>query len=191
MGLMNRTIPFLIAVFLLHIHQATALEFRTIDGSENNLSDPNQGRAETRLVRIRDVIANPLPGFDPNFLAPAYFDGIDTPRGLSDPNAGTWVLPNPRHISNTVVAQGSQSILNPKGASDWLWQWGQFIDHDFSLEEPTPTSDPLLIPITDPNDPLFNPSFPFIPFRRNDPAPGTGAGTLVPREQGERADRLH
>ena len=160
-----------------------ALEFRTIDGSDNNLGDPNQGRAETKLVRIRDVIANPLTGFDPNHLAPAYSDGIDLPRGLIDPNSGTWNLPNPRRISNTIVAQGSQSLPNPKGASDWLWQWGQFIDHDFSLEEPTPTSDPLLIPITDPNDPLFNPAFPFIPFRRNDPAPGTGAGTSNPREQ--------
>ncbi len=163
-----------------------ALEFRTIDGSNNNQINVTQGRADTPLVRIRDVIANPLPGFDYSALAPAYFDGIDSPRGMSDPNTpsgvGTSVLPNPRAISNAVVSQ-EQSILNPKGASDWLWQWGQFIDHDFSLEEPTPSSTPMLIPVTDPNDSLFNPGFPFIPFRRNDPADGTGVGTLNPREQ--------
>ena len=171
---------------LIHRQEVLGLEFRTIDGSGNNLTNLSQGQAHTPLMRIRDVILNPQPGFDYDALAPSYFDGIDSPRGMSDPNSpagvGTSVLPNPRNISNTVVAQGIQSFLNPKGASDWLWQWGQFIDHDFSLEEPTPDSDSLLIPITDPNDSLFNPSFPFIPFRRNDPAPGTGAGTGVPRE---------
>ncbi len=86
-------------------------------------------------------------------------------------------------MSNQVVAQGNLSILNPLGASDWLWQWGQFIDHDLALEEPTLASEPFLIPVDDPSDSLFNPSFPFLPFRRNDPAPGTGAGTSVPREQ--------
>lgn len=182
---LNRTI-FCILCVCVATPASFAREFRTIDGSNNHQTNTNQGRADTALVRIRDVIANPLPGFDPNFLAPAYFDGIDSPRGMSDPNTpagvGTSVLPNPRVISNTVVSQ-QQSRPNPKGASDWLWQWGQFIDHDFSLEEPTPSSDPMLIPVTDPNDSLFNPSFPFIPFRRNDPAIGTGAGTLVPREQ--------
>ena len=182
-----RSICFLVAILSFLVPQSDALEFRSIDGSNNNLADPNQGRANTPLVRIRDVIANPLPGFDYNSLAPSYQDGIDSPRGMTDPNTppgvGTSVLPNPRDISNAVVSQGTLSIPNIKGASDWLWQWGQFIDHDFSLEEPTPTSDSMLIPINDPNDSLFNSAFPFIPFRRNDPAPGTGAGTGVPREQ--------
>ncbi len=164
-----------------------AVEFRTIDGSDNNLANPSQGQSFTPLVRHRDAILNPLPGFDASLLAPTYEDGIDTPRGMTDinnpPGVGTSRLPNPRDISNAVAAQGNLSVLNPLGASDWLWQWGQFIDHDFALEEPEPTSDALLIPITDPNDPLFDPNFPFLPFRRNDPAPGTGAGTSVPREQ--------
>lgn len=182
-----RRFTFLITLSLFTTQSIFALEFRSIDGSGNNLANPNQGQAHTPLVRIRDVIANPLPGFDLNRLAPAYEDGIDSPRGMTDPNnppgVGTSVLPNPRDISNAVVAQGSSSLPNPKRASDWLWQWGQFIDHDFSLEEPTPTSDSLLIPINDPNDQLYNATFPFIPFRRNDPAPGTGAGTSTPREQ--------
>lgn len=162
-------------------------EFRSIDGSGNNLANPQQGQANTPVVRIRDVVLNPLPGFDYDTLAPAYDDGIDIPRGMIDPNTpggvGTWNLPNPRDLSNAVSAQGDHSLLNPRGASDWLWQWGQFIDHDYALEEPTPTSDPMLIPVNDPNDSLYNASFPFLPFRRNDPAPGTGAGTSSPREQ--------
>ena len=164
-----------------------AVEFRTIDGAGNHLTHPAQGQAFTPLVRIRDVLVNPLPGFDPGPLAPAYEDGIDTPRGILDlttpAGVGTSRLPNPRDISNAIVAQGSRSVLNPLRASDWLWQWGQFIDHDIALEEPSPTSDPFLIPVTDSADSLFNPNFPFLPFRRNDPAPGTGAGTGVPREQ--------
>ena len=149
-----------------------AVEFRSIDGSGNHLTQTAQGQAFTPMIRL---------------VAPAYEDGIDTPRGILDlatpAGVGTSRLPNPRDISNVVVAQGSRSVLNPLRASDWLWQWGQFIDHDIALEEPAPNSDPFLIPVIDSADPLFNPSFPFLPFRRNDPAPGTGAGTGVPREQ--------
>ena len=168
-------IPIILAAFFLIVaFPVGAAEFRSIDGSNNNLANPDQGRADMPLVRIRDVIANVPSGFDPTFLAPAYEDGIDTPRGMTDlnnpPGVGTSRLPNTRDISNIVVAQGSNSVPNVLGASDWIWQWGQFIDHDLALEEPLPTSDPLLIPINDINDPLFNPAFPFIPFRRNDPA---------------------
>ena len=46
---------------------------------------------------------------------------IDNPPGV-----GTSRLPNARDISNAVVSQGTSSILNPLGASDWIWQWGQF-----------------------------------------------------------------
>lgn len=37
-----------------------------------------------------------------------------------------------RAISNIVSAQ-SEDQPNPAGASDMLWQWGQFLDHDISL----------------------------------------------------------
>jgi len=185
----RNTMKFCTSVFLLLgiVSTTQAVEFRTIDGTGNNLTNTTQGQAFTPLVRIRDVLVNPLPGFDPVPLAPAYEDGIDTPRGILDlanpAGVGTSRLPNPRDISNAVVSQGSRSVLNPLRATDWLWQWGQFLDHDIALEEPAPTSDPFLIPVTNSADPLFNPSFPFLPFRRNDPAPGTGAGTGVPREQ--------
>ena len=167
-------IRFSTAVFLLPgiVTATQAVEFRSIDGSGNHQTKTTQGQAFTPLIRL---------------LAPAYEDGIDTPRGILDlatpAGVGTSRLPNPRDISNAVAAQGSRSVLNPRGATDWLWQWGQFIDHDIALEEPSPTSDPFLIPVTSSADPLFNPSFPFLPFRRNDPAPGTGAGTGAPREQ--------
>ena len=172
--MMLRSLVLTLSLYLLACHSANlaAAEFRSIDGSGNNIDNPTWGQAETELIRL---------------ASHAYEDGIDTPRGMTDlnnpPRVGTSRLPNPRDISNTVVAQGNRSIPNVLGASDWLWQWGQFIDHDLALEEPRPTSAPLLIPVTDPNDMLFDEDFPFLPFRRNDPAPGTGAGTGVPREQ--------
>ncbi len=165
-----------VLLYLTAVPAGQAVEFRSIDGSGNNLTHLDQGRANTPLVRLRDVIVAPLANFNRAPLAPAYEDGFDIPRGGSG-------LPNPRTISNAVVAQGNRSVLNPLGASDWLWQWGQFIDHDLGLAEPTPTSDPFLIPVTDTADSLYNAHFPFLPFRRNDPAPGTGAGFGVPREQ--------
>ena len=183
----SSTICFVSFILFVSTNVLQGIEFRSSDGSNNNLANPLQGSANMPLVRIRDVIANPLPNFDSSYLAPAYEDGIDTPRGItnfaSPPGVGTSRLPNPRDVSNAVAAQGSLSVLNPVGASDWLWQWGQFIDHDLALEEPLSSSDPFLIPVTDSTDPLFNPGFPFLPFRRNEPAVGTGAGTLVPREQ--------
>ena len=178
---------FFLSLFVLNRNTSTAVEFRTIDGSANHLTKTSQGQANMPLVRLRDAIANPRPNFNPTPLAPAYEDGIDTPRGIVNlddpPGVGTSRLPNARDISNAVAAQGNRSVLNPLGATDWLWQWGQFIDHDFALEEPSPTSDPFLIPVNNSSDPLHNPSFPFLPFRRNDPALGTGVGTGVPREQ--------
>lgn len=151
--------------------QVALAEFRTIDGSDNNLTNPTWGAAEQPLIRM---------------VTPDYEDGYSVPRGMTvfDSLTGMGVsrLANPRAVSNAVVAQGSQSFVNKKGASDWLWQWGQFIDHDFALEEPTATSDPFMIPMLDVNDPLRNPAFPFIPFRRNDPAPGTSVPG-APREQ--------
>ena len=35
----------------------TAVEWRTIDGTNNNLALPNQGAAETRQIRIRPLAA--------------------------------------------------------------------------------------------------------------------------------------
>lgn len=90
-------------------------EFRSMDGSENNLRHPSWGVAESVFRRI-------LP-FD-------YEDGLGTPSGALRPSA--------RAISNTVVAQAT-SIPNAAGVSDFLWQWGQFLDHD--LDE-TPIADP-------------------------------------------------
>ncbi|MEO1377191.1 MAG: peroxidase family protein [Cyanobacteria bacterium J06635_10] len=114
------------------------VEFRTIDGSNNNSND--LGKTGSRLIRLLE------PGFE---------DGFSLPRGITDPQPnnpfiGPSRLPNPRKISNAVAAQ-FKSVPNSLNASDWIWQWGQFLDHDLDLNEGI--EEPFFIPV-DPNDPL-------------------------------------
>ena len=106
-----------------------AVEFRSIDGSENNLANPEWGTSESQLIRL---------------TSSAYDNGTSTPRGGISSS-----LPSPRVISNIVFDQ-AELIPNSAGVSDWLWQWGQFIDHDLDLTPagseafniPVPTGDP-------------------------------------------------
>lgn len=105
-------------------------DFRSIDGYNNNLDNPEWGQAGLPLLRL---------------AAPAYADGTSAPSGEGRPNV--------REISNIVVDQ-QESVLSADAISDFVWQWGQFLDHDIDL---TPTSDP-----TDPFDievPLGDPYF--------------------------------
>ncbi|MFP4121402.1 MAG: peroxidase family protein [Coleofasciculus sp.] len=136
---------------------AQAIEFRSIDGSNNNLDNPTWGEAEIELIRL---------------LEPDYSDGISAPAGMN--------RPNPRAISNAIASQ-SESLPNPFHASDWLWQWGQFVDHDLDLTEPPAGAEFLPIPVPN-NDPIFPPGS-IIPFRRNAAAPGTGTDINNPRQQ--------
>lgn len=89
----------------------TAVNVRTIDGSNNNLNNPQLGATHTQLVR-----------YTPN----DYADGVSKLSGQDRASA--------RHVSASVFSQ-SNSIPNFKKASDLFWQWGQFIDHDFGLTE--------------------------------------------------------
>ena len=123
--------------------------FRTIDGSDNNPNDLGETGASLRRI-----------------TSPAYeSDGIidDLPRGIienesGNPFIGSSSLPNPREISNAVSAQ-TESVTNYLDASDWIWQWGQFLDHDLDLNEGA--SEPFFIAV-DPEDPIADdlPRFP-------------------------------
>lgn len=92
------------------------LEFRTIDGSNNNLGNPDWGRADIEFIRL---------------TYSDYSDGVGTPSGE--------LRPGPREISNAVVAQ-PDLMPNDARVSDFVWQWGQFLDHDINL---TPTISPV------------------------------------------------
>ena len=95
-------------------------EFRPIGGSGNNLRHPN---------------FDPVPGSPELAFAPLNF-AHGTTDGLVDG-------PNPRTISNVIAggtgANGQNGQTNDPVASDWLYVFGQFVDHDLDLEE-TPTT---------------------------------------------------
>ena len=138
-------------------------DFRSIDGSGNN---GRKGKTDAQLVRL---------------FEPAFEDGIGVPRGgeisVFDPGSRRFVegsvLPNPRTISNLVIDEVAPAT-NSLNASDWLWQWGQLIDHDLALNEsnshqPQPGEFSPIV-VEDANDPVG----PYLPFVRVSPAEGTG-----------------
>ncbi len=143
-----------------HRQQSVLSEDRTIDGSGNNMSNPLWGAAGTDLLRIAPAV---------------YGDGVSTPSGSG--------RPNPRDVSNTVVAQ-TGPMPNSFGLSDWVFQWGQFIDHDLDLTT-TSTTEFFNIPIPQ-GDPIFDPNSTgtqFMPFPRSVYDSATGLGPGNPRQQ--------
>lgn len=109
------------------------LAFRTIDGSGNNVGHPDWGASATPMRRV---------------MGADYADGVSAPAGPS--------RPSPRLISNTVAAQSS-SLPNSAGASDYLWQWGQFLDHDV-VETPVAVPSEHFDIAVPTGDPYFDPA---------------------------------
>lgn len=98
--------------FLLATCAATArAENRTYDGTGNNLAVPTMGAANTPMVRIQ--------------YAPAYANAFGAM--ITDAQR-----PNARTLSNTLSAQTS-SIANARNLSNYIWAFGQFLDHDLGL----------------------------------------------------------
>ncbi|CAM2065012.1 Heme peroxidase [Sulfidibacter corallicola] len=138
-----------------------AIGFRSYDGTGNNPNAPAMGAAETQLYRL---------------MAPAYSDGISAMAGED--------RPGPRAISNAVCAQ-SDSVPNPVGASDYLWQWGQFLDHDIDLTDGADPPEPAEIPIPT-GDPFFDPTgtgTAVMSFNRSIYDASTGQDSANPRQQ--------
>jgi peroxidase len=136
----------------------SGVEFRTIDGTNNNAALPLQGAAETEQIRF---------GYGQRF-----------PDGFGDLIITPPQRANPRSISNAIHAQ-TGSVLNDRHLTDWVFQWGQWITHDMDLTRNGPEWNVLStgavgnfsIPILDPGDPLGpNP----IPFNRSQIVPGSG-----------------
>lgn len=131
-------------------------EIRSINGENNNLTLPHLGSVDTQLLRA----------------APAdYADEISTPSG-SD-------RPNPRTISNLLVEQ-TASMPNAYDASSMVFQWGQFLDHDIDLTEPSEPKEDFAIVM--PGDAYF-PQGTYLPFSRSSYDHDTGLGLGNPREQ--------
>lgn len=136
-------------------------EVRTYNGSNNNVDNPLWGASFTHLVRMADA---------------DYGDGISTMAGETRPSA--------RVVSNNVVAQeDGETIANEFGTSDFLWQWGQFIDHDIGLTDGAEEEEDILVPS---GDVYFDPAGTgqaTILFSRALYDPETGTSRANPREQ--------
>jgi peroxidase len=136
-------------------------EFRTLDGMLNNVHNPTWGSAGIQLLRISRA---------------DYADGVSEPAGMT--------RKSPREISNILAAQ-LESILNHGGASDFIWQWGQFLDHDLDLTTQATPEEPLAIAVPV-GDPYFDPDFTgnqTIRFNRSIYDSNTGTSPKNPRQQ--------
>jgi peroxidase len=136
-------------------------EFRPIGGSGNNLANPAfnavPGSAELALVHHN------------------FFD-----------SAGFFSIPlNARTISNAISggtgANGQNGQTTDPVRSAWLYVFGQFLDHDISLEQ-TPANSPPINIIIPPGDPVF-PAGTVIPMTRDTRNPSTN--TIITTNAGD------
>ncbi|MCR9077759.1 MAG: hypothetical protein NXH78_01560 [Hyphomonadaceae bacterium] len=136
-------------------------EVRTYDGTNNNLTNTDWGATFEHLQR---------------FAAVDYADGISSLAGPDRPSA--------RAVSNGVADQTEgTSLPNTVNGTDFVWQWGQFVDHDLDLTDGAEESADILVPE---GDHFFDPDSTgtqVITFNRAlfDAATGTDASN--PREQ--------
>lgn len=87
-------------------------EVRAINGSNNNLAHPDWGTPGSHLLREAS--------------GSHYTDGISAMPRQNGASA--------REVSNAVFTQVG-SFPNHIGMSDYIWTFGQFLDHDFGLTE--------------------------------------------------------
>ena len=134
---------------------------RSIDGSGNNLNAPLMGATFTELVR---------------YIFSDYEDGISEMQ-----EAG---LPSARLVSNIVCSQ-EELIPNPLNASDYIWQWGQFLDHDIDFTNGADPVEPanIAVPAGDPFFDPFDTGTQVITFSRSAFNTSTGTGVDNPRQQ--------
>ena len=107
-------------------------EFRSFDGTGNNLDNPVMGATLIWLAR---------------WTTEDYEDGLSAPAGADRPSA--------RAVSNGISAQ-DESMPNTRGTTDYLWQWGQFLDHDLDLTDGAEPHESFAIQVPA-GDPWFDP----------------------------------
>jgi hypothetical protein len=111
--------------------RATCFTAPSLDGTGNNQRHTTWGSTGVDLMR---------------FSLAAYGDSISTPAGATRPSA--------RLVSNTVSDQ-PEDIPNARNISDWVYGWGQFIDHDLDLTTTGDTAFDIPVPA---GDPFFDPT---------------------------------
>ena len=152
--------PYLIAVLSAGLFSnAAGQEFRSIDGTGNNLTNSDLG--STGLELQRAAAAN-------------YVDGISSVDSSR---------PNARDISNAVFTQPA-SNPDARGLSEWNWVWGQFIDHVIDHTLTSPAAGTLGTTVAT-DDPYFGDLSPnnTINMTRSEIAAGTGTDIGNPIQQ--------
>jgi len=118
-------------------NQDNHTEFRTIDGTNNNLSNTEFGATDIPLFR----------SMDSDYGTTDYLNAM-----------GGETRPSARAISNAVSSETNDSE-SQYGLSSFVFTWGQFIDHDIDLTgEGHSEYEPILMPA---NEPLFTSPIPF------------------------------
>jgi hypothetical protein len=139
--------------------------FYSINGTGNNLTHLQWGSVGQDLLR----------------KAPAqYADGISAMAGANRPSA--------RLISTVLATDATNGNLpNNRFMSDWVYAWGQFIDHDIDLTSAGTGSQTQAANIPVPKgDPFFDPNgtgTQVIFFNRSEFNPTTGTSRRNPRQQ--------
>ncbi len=147
---------FNIGVFLLLICSFSfAQENRSYTGFNNNLVNKDWGASFSNQIRKSTV---------------DYLDGMSE---INDNNR-----PTPRYLSNTIFSQ-QDDIFDSHDLSDYVWVFGQFLDHDITLVESN-NREPILLTIPD-DDEWFTPQD-FIFTSRNEFAHGSGESINNPRQ---------
>ncbi len=158
---MQNVIHFVLVLMILGavMPSINAQEYRSLSGVNNNQSNPIWGSANGDVYRLTD---------------------IDFEDGISSPAASDRT--NPREISNQIFDQ-RESIEEHGKHSDYVWVFGQFIDHDITLIKGD-AAEPLIIPVPT-CDEYFDPECTgqsIIPMSRAAERAGTGTSIENPRE---------
>jgi hypothetical protein len=139
--------------------------YYSIDGLGNNLRHTGWGAVGQDLLRI----------------APAqYADGVSAMNSTNRPSA--------RLVSTTVATDPTDGgIPNSRFMSDWVYAWGQFIDHDMDLTNDGTGSQLQAANVPVPaGDAYFDPTgtgTQVIYFNRSEYDPKTGTSPANPRQQ--------
>ncbi|MDJ0649992.1 MAG: peroxidase family protein [Xenococcaceae cyanobacterium MO_188.B19] len=132
-------------------------EFRSFDGSGNNLNNLDYGMA-----------GNPLLDKAPL----EYGDGYSSPAGED--------RANPRTISNTIAEQ-TEDTPSDRGLTNLIWAFGQFVDHDLDLVADRDVSANIAVPTGDPFLDPFGTGEVEIVMNESGFVPGTGTDASNPR----------
>ena len=141
-------------VICFSLQTAITQEYQDLDGANNSLQSMTNGAVGDQLIRITEI---------------AYQDLISSPAG-SD-------RMNPRSISNALFNQ-QESIIDGRSLSDFVWVFGQFIDHDLTLVESSNEDASIVVQNGDEH---FSPNS-LIRMSRSSAAPSTGTSILNPRQ---------